>query len=586
MPLDTRIALSGQPLQVQFRDLGADYNQLAQMQSAESQNRLAQMQMQENRQMAPLRLQEQQTKAASAKLTYDQAVEARDFIAKTMKAAEENSNGTAPKNPLGVIKALLGHPNKQVQDVGTHMANAYQLIQDFEADQRYATAKGGVAGAPAVAPPVAAAPVAAPFETSATMTAPVQKPLSEMSNTEKILYNEWTGRGRQPQPSTAAYTVNGQQVPFSNYVDANIANSAGAGEQAAMATMPNKLAPIAAPAANVNAMVAPVAKTAADIKAEIDNGDLQFGRSKRWAKERELLVDQYKEALKPGRADSTFAAINPSDYTPESVKAFVVSKNYGDLIPKAGKTDSPISNVNPNDFTPASVQKFALSRNYGDLVLKPVIAAPRPEPAPSITNIVDPTNPNQMIAIDAKRYRGGGVGSPGVIGVGGKEPGAALRVNKVEAGKTQLADDLDNLRSSFRELDRLRAIPSTERNVASNLMSAAQATGVGQALGRAGGTKEQVERDVINSARQRLVASIKNATGMSSKSLDSNMELQTMLRSISDPGQSVEAALRIIQDIEDAYVTGDGTPPKPGVPTPKPAGGGAPPPPPGFKPDN
>jgi hypothetical protein len=186
--------------------------------------------------------------------------------------------------------------------------------------------------------------------------------------------------------------------------------------------------------------------------------------------------------------------------------------------------------------------------------------------APSITQIVDPTNPNQMIAVDARRYQGGGAGSAGVIGVGGKEPGAALRTNKVEEGKTQLQNDLDNLRSSFTELDRLRAIPSTERNVVSNLMSATAASGVGQALGRAGGSVEQVERDVINSARQRLVASIKNATGMSSKSLDSNMELQTMLRSISDPGQSVEAAFRIIDDIENAYVKGAGTIAKPGKP--------------------
>jgi hypothetical protein len=186
--------------------------------------------------------------------------------------------------------------------------------------------------------------------------------------------------------------------------------------------------------------------------------------------------------------------------------------------------------------------------------------------APTITSIVDPANPNQMITVDARRYQGGGAGAPGVIGVAGKEPGAALRTNKVEEGKTQLQNDLDNLRSSFTELDRLRAIPSTERNVVSNLMSATAASGVGQALGRAGGSPEQVERDVINSARQRLVASIKNATGMSSKSLDSNMELQTMLRSISDPGQSVEAAMRIISDIEDAYVKGAGTMAKPGKP--------------------
>ena len=200
-------------------------------------------------------------------------------------------------------------------------------------------------------------------------------------------------------------------------------------------------------------------------------------------------------------------------------------------------------------------------------------AAPRAEPAPSITQIVDPTNPNQMITIDAKRYQGGGTGSVGVIGVGGKEPGAALRTNKVEAGKTQLADDLENLRASFLVLDKIRAIPSTERNPLSNLASFTAASGVGQIAGRAFSTEAQVEREVINSARTRLVNSIKNATGMSAQQLNSNVELQTMLKSISDPAQPVQAALRIIEDIENAYVKGAGMPKKnaPGGGAPAPA---------------
>ena len=213
-------------------------------------------------------------------------------------------------------------------------------------------------------------------------------------------------------------------------------------------------------------------------------------------------------------------------------------------------------------------------------------AAPRPEPAPSITNIVDPTNPNQMIAIDTRRYQGGGVGSLGVIGASGKEPGAAVRTNKAEAGKTQLADDLENLRASFETLDRLRAIPSTERGALSNVTSGLASTAIGQRTGQFFATEAQVERDVINSARSRLVNSIKNATGMSAQQLNSNVELQTMLKSISDPGQSYQSALRIIEDIENAYVKGSGMTPKSGKPAaPKPSGGGAPPPPPGFKQD-
>lgn len=178
--------------------------------------------------------------------------------------------------------------------------------------------------------------------------------------------------------------------------------------------------------------------------------------------------------------------------------------------------------------------------------------------APTIAQIVDPTNPSQMITIDARRYTGGGAGSSGVLGVGGKEPSAAVRENKAEAGKTQLADDLDNLRASFTALDNMRAIPSTDRNPLSNIASATAASGFGQMAGRAVGTEAQVEREVINSARTRLVNSIKNATGMSAQQLNSNVELQTMLKSISDPGQPIQAALRIIDDIDNAYVKGAG----------------------------
>ena len=213
--------------------------------------------------------------------------------------------------------------------------------------------------------------------------------------------------------------------------------------------------------------------------------------------------------------------------------------------------------------------------SYQDFVTARAAAgrAPVQPVAPTITQIVDPSDSNKMITIDARRYQGGGAGSPGVIGVSGKEPSAALRENKTEAGKTQLADDLENLRFSFQKLDSLRAIPSTERNALSNVTSGLASTAIGQRTGQLFATEAQVERDVINSARSRLVNSIKNATGMSAQQLNSNVELQTMLKSISDPGQSYQSAIRIIEDIEDAYVKGKGMK-KREAPAPA-AGGGA-----------
>lgn len=180
-------------------------------------------------------------------------------------------------------------------------------------------------------------------------------------------------------------------------------------------------------------------------------------------------------------------------------------------------------------------------------------------PAPSVTTIVDPTNPNQMISIDTRQYKGGGIGAAGVIGVSGKEPTAAVRETKVEAGKNELQDQLDVLRNAFNTLNEKRAIPSTTRNPASNVLSYIQGAGIGQVAGRMGGTKEQVERDVINSAKQRLVAAIKNATGMSSQQLNSNFELKTMLDSLSDVNLGYEASMRIIDNLEETYVKGSGT---------------------------
>jgi hypothetical protein len=214
------------------------------------------------------------------------------------------------------------------------------------------------------------------------------------------------------------------------------------------------------------------------------------------------------------------------------------------------------------NFNAAKAQGFTGTIFDYERKIKEAGRTPAQAPAPTIAQIVDPKNPNQMITIDARRYQGGGVGSPGVLGVGGKEPSAAVRENKAELGKTQLADDLDNLRASFTTLDQMRAIPSTERNALSNIASATAATGLGQMAGRAVGTEAQVEREVINSARTRLVNSIKNATGMSAQQLNSNVELQTMLKSISDPGQPIQAALRIIDDIDNAYVKGAGMPKK------------------------
>lgn len=179
-------------------------------------------------------------------------------------------------------------------------------------------------------------------------------------------------------------------------------------------------------------------------------------------------------------------------------------------------------------------------------------------PAPSVTTIVDPTNPNQMLSIDTRQYKGGGIGAAGVIGISGKEPTAALRENKATAGKEQLQDQLDDLRASFTNLNESRSIVSDVRNPVSNALSYIQGSTVGQIGGKVIGSKAQTDRNLINSAKQRIAQAIKNATGMSSQQLNSNFELKSMLDSLSDVNLGYEASMEIIDRLERDYVKGSG----------------------------
>ena len=373
-------------------------------------------------------------------------------------------------------------------------------------------------------------------------------------------------------PAAAAPTPSGN---FANFPNAREI-APGAAPMVPRAAGPVNLAPAAQGEAGTPVLTGNALTPTPNRLAQIDKRLLELRRfPTAGEKERADLVNERNRLMTPLNIAAGGSVYNPAtggfDQAPEKTAALpsmVAEYNFA-KTPDGGNFKG-------------SYQDFVTARAAAGRAP----AAPRAEPAPSITNIVDPTNPSQMIAIDARRYQGGGVGSPGVIGASGKEPGAAVRTNKAEAGKTQLADDLENLRASFETLDKLRAIPSTERGALSNVTSGIASTAIGQKTGQFFATEAQVERDVINSARNRLVNSIKNATGMSAQQLNSNVELQTMLKSISDPGQSYQSAIRIIEDIENAYVKGDGKMPKPGALTPKPSGGGAPPLPPGFKRDN
>lgn len=131
-------------------------------------------------------------------------------------------------------------------------------------------------------------------------------------------------------------------------------------------------------------------------------------------------------------------------------------------------------------------------------------------------------------------------------------------LSKQETGRSQAFDILDSLSDAYSELDRMKAIPSQQRGALSNVLSSVAASPVGQVAGRAAGTAAQTQRDVASSARLQLFAAVKNATGLSSQQLNSNVEFTTWLNSLTDPSRSIETNRTILDNMRK-FVDSGGT---------------------------
>jgi hypothetical protein len=199
--------------------------------------------------------------------------------------------------------------------------------------------------------------------------------------------------------------------------------------------------------------------------------------------------------------------------------------------------------------------------------------------APTVTMVVDPNNPTQMLLIDAKLYKGGSLNSPGVIGIAGKEPVGAKKAEAKETAQENAGNTIALLRQNFDQLDKLGGITSTQNRPGTNVSAYLSTTGAGQLTGRIFGTEAQSERNKIAQTRPLLMTQIMSALGLSAKQLDSNAELKLWLSAATDPTLDLESNKAALDNLE-SLLAGKGKA-KPGAPSAK----SAPPPPSGFVPD-
>lgn len=126
-----------------------------------------------------------------------------------------------------------------------------------------------------------------------------------------------------------------------------------------------------------------------------------------------------------------------------------------------------------------------------------------------------------------------------------------------KSGEGTVGGVVADLRDKYTQLNAENGIVSTKNRIGTNIGAWMGATGLGQGVNGAIGTKTQSARDSIAMTRPLLLQSIMKATGMSAKQMDSNAELKLYLATATDPQKGLEANLEALDRIESLY--GGGT---------------------------
>jgi hypothetical protein len=123
-------------------------------------------------------------------------------------------------------------------------------------------------------------------------------------------------------------------------------------------------------------------------------------------------------------------------------------------------------------------------------------------------------------------------------------------------GKENLSKVLGRLTDTINELDESEGIANPDRGLWPNAKAYVQSSEYGQRAGTALATENQSKRKQMLNMRTVVSNLVRQASGMSAKSFDSNFELQTYLNSIADPQVDKYANLVAIDVLDQTFGLG------------------------------
>jgi len=133
-------------------------------------------------------------------------------------------------------------------------------------------------------------------------------------------------------------------------------------------------------------------------------------------------------------------------------------------------------------------------------------------------------------------------------------------IGSKSAAKMEGRDNVDKsviaLKEAISTLKTGGGMGSTDNNPLSNAAAYISSSGPGQTYGSVFRTKNQSARNEMLQARPLLLTSIMNATGMSAKQMDSNVELKLWLATATDPEKGYEENMKALNNIAERFGSG------------------------------
>ena len=147
---------------------------------------------------------------------------------------------------------------------------------------------------------------------------------------------------------------------------------------------------------------------------------------------------------------------------------------------------------------------------------------------------------------------------------GGLEPipggPADQKAQTVDIGRQTVDTLATGLKAQYDILKESGGITSKNEGALSNIPAYIASSGAGQTAGKMFGTANQSARNTIAQSRPLLLQAIAKATGMSSKQMDSNTELQMYLKAATDPSLDYESNVYALEQLQNLYGIGGKAP--------------------------